>query len=226
MDLSNMACCVLELPLSTYNRWEVVKNKKDSNLKKSGKNNSVMFNNDVLIASTSAMNDDLMTPVIILYSVYLLPTEPTTLPFVMLSPGCCLIDLNTVALLYLTSIQETLFCCMHRQYASGEHCSTPRRIFGSIVPAACTDSGNDIKLLHFVYDGSSQWVIGKNVTTTANISYLITNALQSVSDYDIDHFKTVNFGLLSHIPLSILVQQKNAIWERLRTTALNGAILL
>lgn len=88
-------------------------------------------------------------------------------------------------------ISSTLAGCTHSQYGKGEHLSTPRRILGSVVLPAESDSGRQLLIRHFVLDGCRQWVAGKNEKQKANILHLSENALQLGSDCDVDHLSLV-----------------------------------
>ena len=66
------------------------------------------------------------------------------------------------------------------QYGSGEHSSAPRKILGSYVLTLISDNGNEVRIRHLVLDGSSQWVIGKNVTGKCDILHAKQNALSLI----------------------------------------------
>ena len=57
----------------------------------------------------------------------------------------------------------------HWQYGSGAHSSESRRMLGSIIISAKLKDGTDINNRHIANEGSSQWVIGRNVTTKCDI---------------------------------------------------------
>ena len=63
------------------------------------------------------------------------------------------------------------------QYGSGTHSSPQRRILGSVFLNIRSDDGDDISIRHLVLDGSSQWVIGRNVLRHCNIMQLHDYAL-------------------------------------------------
>ena len=58
------------------------------------------------------------------------------------------------------------------QYGSGNHASESRRIIGSVMLFARTDLGNCVDIRHLIIEGSSQWLIGKNVTKHCNIEHI------------------------------------------------------
>lgn len=63
------------------------------------------------------------------------------------------------------------------QYGSGSHASPKRAILGSILIPAYTTNGNVLQIRHLVIDGSSQWVIRRNVTRKSNIIHRGGNLL-------------------------------------------------
>lgn len=66
----------------------------------------------------------------------------------------------------------------HWQYGVSDHSSAFSSNIGSVVITAISDSGRKVLIHHFVLDGSSQGVIGKNVTKESNILKINRNALQ------------------------------------------------
>lgn len=50
------------------------------------------------------------------------------------------------------------------QYGSGSHSSQKRKILGSTVLYVKSDNGNKVSIRHLVIDGSSHWVVGRNLT--------------------------------------------------------------
>lgn len=63
------------------------------------------------------------------------------------------------------------------QYGSGEHRSAAKRILGSVLMEARTDQGTNVQIRHLVIDGSSQWVVGRNVTSHCDILHANQNKL-------------------------------------------------
>ena len=55
------------------------------------------------------------------------------------------------------------------QYGKGQHASARRPILGSVMLSITSEEGTVINIRHLRIDGSSQWLIGRNVTTKANI---------------------------------------------------------
>lgn len=64
------------------------------------------------------------------------------------------------------------------QYGTGQHSSETRKNLGSVVLSARTDHNNMIHIRHLVIEGSSQWIIGRNVTRFGNIIHIGTNRLE------------------------------------------------
>lgn len=69
----------------------------------------------------------------------------------------------------LQPIPRSLKGHKHWQYGPGAHENDVRRIMSSIVITLNVDSGHDVKITHLVLEGSSQWVIGRNVTRNAKL---------------------------------------------------------
>ena len=67
---------------------------------------------------------------------------------------------------------------------------------------ATSDSGRNVFIRHLVLDGSSQWVIGKNVTQKSNRLHIGKNALQFIVDGVADHISMTNREFLSYISLT------------------------
>ena len=58
---------------------------------------------------------------------------------------------------------------IHWQYGSASHSTDSRRMLGSVMITARLNDGTEINIRHIVIDGSSQWLIGRNVTTNCAI---------------------------------------------------------
>ena len=58
------------------------------------------------------------------------------------------------------------------QYGAGEHSSLAKPIIGSIMLQMLTDNNNVIEIRHLIIQGSSQWVIGRNLTSKTNIVHI------------------------------------------------------
>ncbi|CAN8063104.1 unnamed protein product [Agarophyton chilense] len=78
----------------------------------------------------------------------------------------------------LDPIPDTIADRPNWQYGSGNHKSEPRRILGSIVLSARSNACNSANVRRVVVEGSTQWVIGRNVTQYCNIMHLHGNVFQ------------------------------------------------
>ena len=86
------------------------------------------------------------------------------------------------------------------QYGSGEHASASRKIIGSVSLTAHTNNNHDVQIKHLIIEGSSQWVVGRNVTRRCNINHANGNTLQIPQINDYISLADNNFH--SHIPLN------------------------
>lgn len=64
------------------------------------------------------------------------------------------------------------------QYGTGEHSSGRRRIIGSVMLTTLSDQGTPVNIRHLIIQGSSAWVIGRNVTRLTDIIHLNGNFLK------------------------------------------------
>ena len=67
------------------------------------------------------------------------------------------------------------------QYGVGAHASDHRGIFGSVTLTATSSAGPLIHMLHAVLEGSSQRVIGWNVTASSIVDEAVTQSLRLVN---------------------------------------------
>jgi len=92
------------------------------------------------------------------------------------------------------------------QYGTGQHVSEARKILGSIFLTAQSEQGNPIHIKHLVIDGSSQWVIGRNVTKLCDIIHQTANVLKLPPDPDTnisDTLKLIDQDFHSYLPWDI-----------------------
>lgn len=101
----------------------------------------------------------------------------------------------------LETIPESLKEHTHCQYGTGRHASPARRILESIVLTAESDNRNPVRITHLLLDGSSQWVIGRNVTRKANIEHINRNALVFMIGDHRDYISLVYHNFLSYITM-------------------------
>ena len=57
------------------------------------------------------------------------------------------------------------------QYGKGQYASARKPILGSVILSITSEEGTVSNIRHLIIDGSSQWLIGRNVTTKANIMH-------------------------------------------------------
>ena len=122
----------------------------------------------------------------------------------------------------LDPIPSSLSGHSHWQYGTGEHSSPARKILGSTVTSAQSESGRTVRITHLVLEGSSQWVIGRNVTRNANLQHIERNAIQFYADGEADYIPLTNRGFLSFIKLSAFVEPNASSVIR----CLNGNMLI
>lgn len=101
----------------------------------------------------------------------------------------------------LDPIPDTLSGRRHWQYGCGEHASSPRLIVGSICLPMAADCGSTIIVRHLILEGSSQWVIGRNVTSQCDIVHVNGNMLSvPTSDSTRLHITMTDHNFHSYIP--------------------------
>lgn len=77
---------------------------------------------------------------------------------------------------------------------------------GSVVLYLVTDSSSLIAVRHIVIEGSSQWILGRNITRRCNIIHLDRHVLQlpcSKSEY----ISLIDFNRHSHVSLDRFIPQ-------------------
>lgn len=72
----------------------------------------------------------------------------------------------------LVSIPSSLAGCTHWQYGPGTHSSAKSCNHGSIFVSLVSDSSRTVMSCHVVLDGSSQCVLGQNVTRCVDIEHV------------------------------------------------------
>ena len=85
----------------------------------------------------------------------------------------------------------------HWKYESSARSSESRRMLGSIIISVKLNDGTNINIRHIFIEGSSQWVIGKNVLTKCDIIHTNGNYLK-LSDHVRIPLQNVN--ILSYVP--------------------------
>lgn len=92
------------------------------------------------------------------------------------------------------------------QYGRGEHSSERRKIIGSLLFSASTDSGSVVNNRHLIIYGSSKWIVGRNVTKKYNINHIDKNVLQLPNEKSMapfDNIILIDDDLHSYIPYHI-----------------------
>ena len=79
-----------------------------------------------------------------------------------------------------------------------------------------------MRITHLVLEGSSQWVIGRNVTQNANMQHIDRNAIQFYADREADYIPLTNHGFPSFIKLSAFIEPNTSSVIR----CLNGNMLI
>lgn len=77
------------------------------------------------------------------------------------------------------------------QYGTGQHASKPKRLVGSVLVPVLSDQNTTINIRHLVVQGSSQWVIGRNITKHCTIERIDGNYLRLPIKHNCDHHITV-----------------------------------
>ena len=85
------------------------------------------------------------------------------------------------------------------QYGVGDHASQAKPILGSVLLQAVTDDGVPVSIRHLVIEGSSQWIIGRNVTRNVDIIHSNGNCLKLKNGSIIT---LIDHDLHSYVPYS------------------------
>ena len=101
------------------------------------------------------------------------------------------------------------------QYGCGNHSSESRKIIGSIFISAKTDGEGVIQIRHLIIQGSSQWLIGRNVTKHCNIVHINGHYLQSPSscDYSSNTISLLEHDFHSYVPIEKFLPQHQVLTE-------------
>jgi len=101
------------------------------------------------------------------------------------------------------------------QYGDGKHKSAAKAIVGSIMFTALSDQGNYIRMRHLIIEGSSQWLIGRNVTKSCDILHIGKNLLKLPDD---DTISLVDKDLHSFIPYNTFCGKRRVLCESDKST--------
>lgn len=100
----------------------------------------------------------------------------------------------------LGPLPEELNSCTQWQFCLGYHDSPRRSVIGSVTLHLLNDFDSLIKIRHLVIEGSSQWVLGRNINQTCNILHIGCHALQLTS-VDNEFASFVDHDLHYHVPI-------------------------
>lgn len=134
---------------------------------------------------------------------------------------CSAIDMIELKLLFnddsssglaFDPIPDSLNGVTHWHFGTGQHASAFRKILGWTALTAESDNDQNINNRHILIEGSSQWVIGRNVTSKINILHVGRNAVQLLKDTSQDYISMKSRERLSYIPLSrFIVDQQSSV---------------
>ena len=105
----------------------------------------------------------------------------------------------------LDPLPAAVVCRPFWQYGSGKHASSRRKILGSILLSLLSDQGVKVEIRHLIIEGSSPWIIGRNVTRHSDIihrkgNYLHFSLLQSNAT---NTLQLINHDFHSYLPSHI-----------------------
>eukprot|EP00171_Calliarthron_tuberculosum_P001315 IDg1315t1 len=103
-----------------------------------------------------------------------------------------------------TEIAESPFW----QYGTGNHASESRRILGSVVMRATLSNSTTVDIRHLIIEGSSQWLIGRNVTKHCDIVHIGGNYLRLPENTAI---KLKNHGYHSYVPYELFMPHETQL---------------
>ena len=96
------------------------------------------------------------------------------------------------------------------QYGIGDHSSQSKKIIGSVMFKARTHQGGFVQIRHLVIEGSSQWVVGRNVTNYCNILHIDENTLilpPDASGNSKGSITLVDHDMHTYIPHSVFISR-------------------
>eukprot|EP00171_Calliarthron_tuberculosum_P002818 IDg2818t1 len=85
------------------------------------------------------------------------------------------------------------------QYGTGSHASETRKFLGSILLKCSTKINTDVMIRHLIIEGSSQWVIGRNLTKHCDIVHIDGKFIKLPNCMKVE---IVNLDLHSYLPYS------------------------
>lgn len=114
--------------------------------------------------------------------------------------------IGNVSEVIVNPVPEKLKDFTHLQYGSGNHTSVARKIIGSTVITVYSDNNRPVEITHIVVDGSSQWVVGKNITDIADIQHRRNYAMVFDVEDGEDSINMVKHNGLSFLELEKILQ--------------------
>ena len=99
------------------------------------------------------------------------------------------------------------------QYGTGAHSSETRSIIGSVLLSVCSDQGAEVQIRHLIISGSSQWFIGRNITSHCDIVHTDGNILRLPNrDDNVEFFSIslIDSDMHTYIPHEIFVSKKTS----------------
>lgn len=107
-------------------------------------------------------------------------------------------------------LSKHLARCSHWQYGSGEHSSTENVILRSNVKTVASAGGTLILILYVVLDGSSERVVGRNLTKYADILHSKPDCVRVTGPKANEEVSTLSdINLHSYIPMSAFLRGQN-----------------
>lgn len=97
-----------------------------------------------------------------------------------------------------------LYGCDFWQFGAGGHASRRGRVVVSIVLLVTTDPENQITLRHIVIEGSSQWILGRNIIRACIIQHISAHALVLPTQQS-DKISMCDFEHHSHVSVSCFI---------------------
>ncbi len=129
-------------------------------------------------------------------------------------------DISDINDIKMDPIPSCLEGYSHFQYGTGNHSSKARKIIGSVILTVKSDNSNYINIRHIVIEGSSQWVVGRNVTRRSNLNHIEQNAIAFIVGNSQDTITMIDHEFLSYIPISKFVNCKTD-----RLECMNGHVV-
>ena len=86
------------------------------------------------------------------------------------------------------------------QYGKGNHASQAKKILGSVMLSLRSNEGSVLRLRHLIIEGSSPWLIGRNVTAKGNILHASGNRIEFPHpDGSVDTIQLIDHDMHSYM---------------------------